>query len=99
MPQQNLIKQDLRAGWLGIGDKFEPLDFLGVALGSYFIYNGVTRKGPQWLNISLGAIMVYIHSQRFFYAPKSRDGLIRLLNDLNVTPDELTGKLGVRNDE
>ncbi len=92
MPQ-DLIKQDLRSGWLEIGQKWQTLDFIGVALGSYFIYDGVTRKAPPWLTISLGAIMVYIHSQRFFYAPQSRDGLIRLLNNLEVTPEELTGQL------
>ena len=95
MPQ-DLITQDLRSGWLEIGHKWQPLDFLGVALGSYFIYDGVTHKGPDWLTISLGAIMVYIHSQRFFYAPQSRDGLIRLLNNLEVTPEELTGQLTTR---
>jgi hypothetical protein len=89
----DLIKQDLRAGWLGVGKQYQPLDFLGVALGSYFIYQGVTHRAPDWLTISLGAIMVFIHSQRFFYAPQSRDGLIRLLKHLEVTPAELTGEL------
>ena len=95
MPQ-DLIKQDLRSGWLEIGMKWQPLDFLGVALGSYFLYDGVTHKGKDWITIALGAIMIYIHSQRFFYAPQSREGLIRLLNDLQVTPEELTGQLTTR---
>lgn len=89
----DLIKQDLRSGWLGIAETYQPLDFLGVALGSYFVYQGVTHKAPDWLTISLGAIMIYIHSQRFFYAPQTRDGLIKLLQHLDVKPEEITGAL------
>lgn len=89
----DLIKQDLRAGWLGIGTAYQPLDFLGVALGSYFVYQGVTHKAPDWLTVSLGAIMIYIHSQRFFYAPQTKDGLIKLLKTLNVSADEISGQL------
>lgn len=85
----DLIKQDLRSGWLGIERPYQPLDLLGVALGSYFIYDGVTQRGPQWLTISLGAIMVYIHSRRFFFAPESRDGLVRLMKQLDVKPEEI----------
>ena len=89
----DLIKQDLRSGWLGVPTVYEPLDFLGVALGSYFIYQGVTHRAPDWVTISLGAIMVYIHSRRFFYAPQTRDGLIRLMKHLDVTPEQITGAL------
>jgi hypothetical protein len=88
-----LLKQELRGGWLGIGDAYQPLDFLGVALGAYFIYAGASKKAAPVLTIGLGALMIYIHSRRFFYAPKSRDGLIRLLKQLDVTPQELTGDL------
>ncbi len=88
-----IIKREFRGGWLGIPEPFEAIDFLGVALGSYFLYEGVTGKGPQWLTISLGAIMVYIHSQRFFYAPQSKAGLINLLKSLDVTPEEIAGAL------
>ena len=65
----DLLKQEFRGGWLGLPRQFELIDLLGFAMGSYFLYNGVTNKGPQWVNISLGTIMMYIHSQRFFYAP------------------------------
>ena len=65
---ENLIKQEFRGGWLGMPRRFEVIDFLGIALGSYFLYDGVTKKGPQWVTISLGTIMIYLHSQRFFYA-------------------------------
>ena len=80
---------ELRAGWLGITRRYEPLDFLGAALGSYFIYSGVTGKTPRWLTIALGATMVYIHTRRFFYAPKDMGGALRLMADVGVTPDEL----------
>ncbi len=88
-----IVKTEMRGGWLGIPEPFEVIDFLGVALGSYFMYDGVTRKGPQWLTIGLGAIMIYIHSQRFFYAPQSKEGLRALLKALDVKPAEITGLL------
>lgn len=84
-----LMKSELRGGWLGIPQRFEPLDFLGVAMGSYFVYQGATNRGPDWLTISIGAIMVYIHTRRFLYAPQDREGLVRLLRDLEVKPEEL----------
>lgn len=85
----NLMQQELRSGWLGIDRKYQPLDFLGAALGSYFLYNGVTGKGDRWINVSLGAIMIFIHTQRFFFAPSNKEGLIRLMKSLNITPEEL----------
>lgn len=88
-----LMRDELRGGWLGIPRQFSPLDLLGVAMGSYFIYSGATGRGPEWLTISIGAIMVYIHTRRFVYAPQDREGLVRLLRDLEVTPDELRGML------
>jgi len=84
-----LMRQELRSGWLGLDEKFQPLDALGVALGSYFIWNGVTHRGPDWMTISLGAIMVWIHSRRFLFAPSDRAGLVRLLQSLEVTPQDL----------
>jgi hypothetical protein len=45
------------------------------------------------VTIALGAIMVYIHSQRFFYAPQSKEGLIALLKSLDVKPAEIAGAL------
>ncbi len=93
----NLLKQELRGGWLDIGDKFQAIDFFGMALGSYFLWDGVTKKGPQWLTVSIGAIMIYIHSQRFYYAPKSQEGLKRLMRDLDITPEELQNLLPPQN--
>lgn len=86
-----IVKSEFRGGWLGLPEQFEVIDLLGFALGSYFLYNGVTGKGPQWLTISLGAIMMYIHSQRFFYAPQSKAGLINLLKSLDITPEQIKG--------
>lgn len=83
-----LLRQELRAGWLGAGDKYQPLDLLGTALGAYFLYTGATGKTPRWLTASLGAVMIFIHTQRFFYAPKDRAGLIRLAKALNLTPKD-----------
>ena len=92
MPNEtDIIKMEFRGGWLGMPRKFEVIDLLGFALGSYFLYDGVTGKGPQWVSISLGAIMMYIHSRRFFYAPTTKAGLINLLNSLDISPDELEG--------
>lgn len=89
-----IVEQELRAAWLGVPHRFQLLDFLGVAFGLYMIYDGVTDRGPNWLTIALGGVAIYIHSQRFFYAPQTREGLVRLLRELNVTPEEIAGQLG-----
>lgn len=86
-----IVKREFRGGWLGLPEPFEVIDLLGFALGSYFLWNGVTKKGPQWLTVSLGAIMMYIHSQRFFYAPQTKAGLINLMQKLEITPEEIEG--------
>ena len=81
----DLLKQELRGGWIGVGDAYQPLDALGMALGAYFIYAGATNKAPNWLTAALGGVMIYIHTQRFFYAPTDRAGLIRLAKALDLT--------------
>jgi len=83
-----LLRQELRAGWLGAGDAYQPLDLLGTALGAYFLYAGATSKAPNWLTATLGGVMIFIHAQRFFYAPKDRAGLIRLAKVLKLTPKD-----------
>jgi len=85
----DMMKYELRSGWLGMAKKFQPLDLLGAALGSYFIFQGVTNRAPNWLTIALGSLMVYIHTQRFFLAPSDKAGLIQLLKGLDITPEEL----------
>ncbi len=87
-----ILKHEIRAGWLEVPKAYHPLDFIGAAMGSYVIYSGATGK-PDWVTISIGAIMVYIHTQRFFYAPQSQGGLIRLLNALDITREEICNRL------
>lgn len=92
MPNE-LLKAELRGGWLGVPEAYTAYDFLGFALGSYFIIDGVVqitaerKKKPNWwpiARIGLGAIMFYIHTQRFFYAPQSKEGLQKLLTALDI---------------
>ena len=87
------MQQELRGGWLGIGDAYQPIDFLGVALGAFAIYAGLTGRAPRGLTVAVGVGLVYIHSRRFLYAPKDRAGLVKLLQSLDVTPQELTGEM------
>ena len=98
MPQEpiQIVKDEFRGGWLGMPEPFEVIDLLGFSLGAYFTWAAVTKKGPDWLSIALGGIMMYIHSQRFFYAPKTRAGLINILNQLDLTPADITGELTTR---
>ena len=85
----DLLKQEFRGGWLGVPDAYQPLDFLGIALGAYFLYAGATNKAPNWLTAALGGVMIFIHSQRFFYAPRDRAGLIRIAKALDLTQQDL----------
>jgi hypothetical protein len=85
----DLLKDELRGGWLGVPRAFTLLDFAGAALGAYFIFAGVTGRVPRWTLTALGTIMVLVHLQKFFYAPQTREGLARLLRELDVTPNEL----------
>lgn len=77
-----MLEQEIRGGWLGVPEAFHPLDFLGVALGSYFAWQSWRDGRP--LGIALGGLMVYIHAQRFFMAPQDRAGLERLLASLGL---------------
>lgn len=86
-----LLKDELRSGWLGIERPFQPLDFLGAALGAYFIWDAVTGKGDKWINVGLGSIMIFIHTKRFLFAPSDKEGLERLLKTLDVRPEEIAG--------
>ncbi len=85
-----LVIDELRGGWLGVPKAYTALDFFGVALGGWVAYLGWReRQSPVGaVSIALGGVMAYIHIQRFFYAPQSRDGLLRLLRALQVTPAE-----------
>ncbi len=82
-------KYEYRSGWLGLPKPFHPFDLIGVSMGALIIWSAVDNRAPKWVPIALGGIMVYIHSQRFFNAPQSRDGLIRLLDATGVSAREL----------
>lgn len=85
-----LVKIELRQGWLGVPKAYQPFDAIGVAMGGYFLWDGVRTPRPtSWVSIGLGAVMIYIHTQRFLYAPQDRAGLKQLLNALEITPQEL----------
>jgi len=68
----NLLLEELKNS-CECPEKFQLLDFLGVGLGTFFITHGVfvLRKHNEetaLIEMMLGAIMVFIHSQRFFFA-------------------------------
>ena len=90
----DLVKQELRSGWLGMPGKFSPLDFAGAGLGAYMTYMGIRelQRARTWqgmLAIGLGGLMIWIHTQRFFAAPQDQGGFIRLANDLGITQLDL----------
>lgn len=63
---EQLREEEIR-NWIGTPARYQLLDFLGVGLGSYFLWEGWGRNN---FNVALGAIMIFIHSQRFLYAPQ-----------------------------
>ena len=85
----DLLKQELRGSWLGVADAYQPLDAAGAALGAFFLFAGATNKVPSWLVAALGSVMIFVHLQKFFYAPKDRAGLIRLAKALDLQPQDL----------
>lgn len=89
-----ILRQELRGGWLGIPEPYSLIDFMGAALGTYFIWAGATGRAPRWSLAAIGGVMLYIHVQRFAYAPQTRAGLVNLLNALEVRPDELAPLAG-----
>ena len=76
--------QELRGAWLGLPEAYHPFDFLGVALGGYFL---VTH--PSAFGKALGLLMIGIHINRFFFAPQDMTGLERLAQALDVSPEAL----------
>ena len=76
LDQGPLLEQELRA-WLGRPAAYHPLDFLGVALGSYFLWQS-WRHGRA-AGAGLGALMIAIHGVRFFYAPHNPAQLRRVV--------------------
>jgi len=88
-----LLADELRGGWLNVPRAYSLLDFLGAALGSYFLWAGATGRAPRWSLAAIGGIMIFIHTQRFFYAPQSADGLRRLVAALDLQPEEVRAAL------
>ena len=82
------LKQELRGGWLGLPEAYTPYDLLGVGLGTYFFLAGLRGLTPgHGLTMGLGLLMIWIHGQRFLYAPQDREGLNRLLRSLDIIPE------------
>jgi len=71
MIKNQLLEEELRNAF-GCPQRFQLLDFLGVGLGSYFALFAaeILKKNPgnklAVVAVGLGAIMIFIHSQRFF---------------------------------
>ena len=66
------IEAEEQRNVLGRPKKFQIVDGIGIAYGSYFIWATMNpKKAPTWLNIAIAATMIYIHSERFFYAPQT----------------------------
>lgn len=54
----------------GRPEKFQIVDAIGIAYGSLFLFHAATGKVPPWLVAAVAGTMVYIHSERYFYAPQ-----------------------------
>lgn len=82
MAEETVVQQEAR-NWLGVPKPFQTIDLLGAALGAYFIYDGMQgwkgRRRYPAVNLALGAVMVYIHLQRFSMAPQTAEGLLKLV--------------------
>lgn len=82
-----LLQQEIRGGWLGRPVPFHALDFLGVALGSYFLWQ--SWRDGRGLGAALGLLMIGIHGVRFFYAPTDPAKLHRLVESVGLRWDDL----------
>lgn len=90
----NLLTQEFRGGWLGMPLPYSIVDLAGAALGGYMTFMGIRelRRAENWqgiVAIGLGAVMIWIHTQRFFYAPQDQRGFIRLARELEITQADL----------
>lgn len=83
-----ILQDELRGGWLGVPRQYTLFDFLGIALGGYILWAGVTRRAPDWSLTAIGTIMLYIHTQRFFYAPQTGEGLRSLVRAVGISPEQ-----------
>jgi len=89
-----LMQQEHRGGWLGMPRKYSVVDLSGAFLGGYMGYLGYRelQRAPCWqgyLALALGGVMIWIHTQRFFYAPQDQRGFIKLAQELAITQADL----------
>lgn len=88
---QHLMTEELRGGWLNVPRAYTLFDLLGAGLGAYMVYMGIRDRG-DWqgrVAIGLGAVMIFIHTQRFFYAPQTAAGLSRLARAIDLDRADL----------
>jgi len=90
----DLLNDEHRGGWLGMPRKYSVIDLGGAALGGYMIYMGTRemRRATGWqglLAVALGGVMIWIHTQRFFYAPQDQRGFIKLAQEMQLTQTDL----------
>jgi len=81
-----LLQDELRGGWLGVPRQYTLLDFLGIAFGVALLV--AARKHRDFTLAALGGVAVYIHSQRFFYAPQTGEGLRSLVRTVGIPPEQ-----------
>ena len=70
-PLLQQIEAEEHLNVIGRPEKWQVIDFIGIAYGAYFIWDGWSRPRPKVLNVMIGSTMVYIHAERFFYAPQT----------------------------
>ena len=91
----DLLQQEHRGGWLGMPRKYSIIDLSGAMLGGYMGYMGyreLQRNRNAWqgiLALALGGVMIWIHTQRFFYAPQDQRGFIKLAQEMGITQTDL----------
>lgn len=50
--------------------KLEPLDAIGMLMGTYFVVN---NWGRNWLGTAIGGVMVYLHGARYIAGERGVD--------------------------
>lgn len=81
---RGLWEQEMRGAYLGMPQRYQALDFLGVGMGIFLLWAGLTGKASRESLIILGLIAFGIHSQRFLFAPQDPEKLERLLESVGL---------------
>lgn len=85
-----LLVEELRGGWLNVPRAYTAFDWFGVGLGGFMAYLGTRQPGPLGhVAVALGAVMVWIHAQRFLYAPASHAGFAQLARAIGMNQSDL----------